>query len=268
MAAAADTIDKNKYSLFIETVQSSEIKCLVEALKDMLIHTNIEVTQQGLKIVQVGRERISMVNMILNASSFQNFYVESDMVLGLNLINLNSLLRSVGSHDTLTLFIHRNERNRLGIKLQDAGKNKVSRFMLDLIELDYVMHQIPNMTPQSVITMPSSDFQQTCRALGLITDEVDIRCAGNQIAFKGKGDYAEQITAFGETEDGIVFNEKANPQRPVQGVFNLKKLISFTKCTNLSNTIKIYMLNDSPLIVEYSITDMGWIKLCLSPKTT
>jgi proliferating cell nuclear antigen PCNA len=163
----------------------------------------------------VGRERISMVNMVLNAKAFQNFYVESDMILGVNLINLNSLLRSVGSHDTLTLFINKTERNKLGIKLQDAGKNKVTKFMLDLIELDYVVHDIPDMTPQSVITMPSSDFQQTCRALGLLTDSVDIQCAGNQISFKGKGDFAEQITAFGETEDGIIFNEKTNPLRPV-----------------------------------------------------
>ena len=47
----AETIDTSKYSLFIRTHQATEIRTLVEALKDILIHTNIEVTDSGLAIV-------------------------------------------------------------------------------------------------------------------------------------------------------------------------------------------------------------------------
>ena len=259
-------IDTSKYCLFIQTLQATEIRTLVEALKDILIHTNIEINENGLSIMEIGRERISLVSLKLKAESFQNFHCEKSMVLGVNLINLNSLLRTVQSNDILTLFILANDRNKLGILLQDASKNKVTRYMLDLIELEHRRHRVPDIRPESVLTMLSSDFQQTCRSLSVFTDEVEIFCAGNQIEFKGKGDYVEQITQFGETEDGVEFKEQANPSRPVQGMYNLKKLLSFAKCSNLSSMIKISMMNDMPMIIEYDITDLGNIKLCISPK--
>lgn len=263
----SSTVDTSKYCLFIQTLQATEIKSLIDALKDILIHTNIEVTKDGVNILQIGRERMSLVDMRLKAESFQNFYCEKTMILGVNLINMNSLLRTVQSNDILTLFIQTDNRNKLGIFLQDASKNKVTKYMLDLIELEYTPPIITASRPESILTMQASDFQQTCRSLSIFTDEVEIRCAGDQIEFRGKGDYAEQITQFGETEEGVEFKEQANPSRPVQGVFDLKKLMSFAKCSNLSSTIKILMMNDMPMIMEYDITDLGNIKLYISPKT-
>ena len=64
-----DSIDTSKYCLFIQTHQASEIRTLIEALKDMLIHTNIEVTKDGLKIQQIGRERVSLIHLKLNSDS-------------------------------------------------------------------------------------------------------------------------------------------------------------------------------------------------------
>jgi len=42
----------------------------VEALKDILIHTNIEINENGLSIMEIGRERISLVSLKLKAESF------------------------------------------------------------------------------------------------------------------------------------------------------------------------------------------------------
>ena len=53
----------------------------------------------------------------------------------------------------------------------------------------------------------------------------------------------------------------------VQGIFELRYLIIFTKCTNLCSDVTLYLKNDYPLIVRYSIGFLGEIKLVLSPKT-
>jgi proliferating cell nuclear antigen len=51
----------------------------------------------------------------------------------------------------------------------------------------------------------------------------------------------------------------------VQGVFSLKYLVLFTKCTNLSSSVEIYLKNDYPLIVKFMVASLGELKLCLSP---
>ena len=66
--------------------------------------------------------------------------------------------------------------------------------------------------------------------------------------------------------DGITeFIQKQDPSTIIQGEFALKNLSYFIKCTNLCNSIEMYLENDLPLIVKYSVASLGNIKLCLSP---
>jgi hypothetical protein len=50
----------------------------------------------------------------------------------------------------------------------------------------------------------------------------------------------------------------------VQGVFQLKHLVLFTKCTNLCPAIEIYLKNDFPLIIRYTVANLGEIKMVLA----
>ena len=59
-----------------------------------------------------------------------------------------------------------------------------------------------------------------------------------------------------------------NEHEIYQGVFNLKYLVMFTKCTNLSSVVELYLKNDYPLIIQYSVGSLGLIKLCLAPQQT
>jgi hypothetical protein len=58
------------------------------------------------------------------------------------------------------------------------------------------------------------------------------------------------------------------PQKEiVQGYFLLKPLALFTKCTGMSTDIMIYLKNNYPIIIEYSVAGLGEIKLALAPST-
>jgi proliferating cell nuclear antigen len=61
------------------------------------------------------------------------------------------------------------------------------------------------------------------------------------------------------------FIQKQNDDEIIQGEFSLKNLSYFIKCTNLCNSIEMYLENNIPLIVRYSVASLGEIKLCLAP---
>jgi len=42
----------------------------------------------------------------------------------------------------------------------------------------------------------------------------------------------------------------------------------FTKCTNLNNVVEVYLKNNFPIILKYSVASLGEIKLCLAPQDT
>ena len=79
------------------------------------------------------------------------------------------------------------------------------------------------------------------------------------------GDFASQETCLCETNNGLQFSQSAAPETPIQGIFSLKYLLLFTKCTNMCNQIHIYIKNDYPLVITYSVANLGDIKLCLAP---
>ena len=62
------------------------------------------------------------------------------------------------------------------------------------------------------------------------------------------------------------FIQKQDQSMVIQGEFSLKNLSYFIKCTNLCNSIEMYLENDLPLVVRYSVASLGNIKLCLAPK--
>ena len=84
------------------------------------------------------------------------------------------------------------------------------------------------------------------------------------MVFSCKGDFCTQEIIINDSEQINV--EQTTENEIYQGIFNLKYLVMFTKCTNLSNVIELYLKNDYPLIIQYSVGSLGLIKLCLAPQ--
>ena len=53
---------------------------------------------------------------------------------------------------------------------------------------------------------------------------------------------------------------------PVSMTFALRYMNSFTKATPLSSTVTISMSPDLPVVVEYKIAEMGYVRFYLAPK--
>ena len=182
------------------------------------------------------------------------------------MLNLFKLIKTMGNNDTLTLYLEENNESVLGIKIENSEKNTVTNFTLNLMDLHEDNIEIPPAEFESVITMPSVDFQKICRDMHNLADNIEIKSVENQLIFTCKGQFATQETCIGEANSGLLFVKNYNPDEIVQGIFALKHLVLFSKCTNLCNSIEVYLKNDYPLIIKYSVASLGEIKLCLAPK--
>jgi len=174
----------------------------------------------------------------------------------------------MNNNDTLSLYIEKDDPNRLGIRIENGEKNSLTKYKLNLMDLPEEKIDIPPASFESVLTMPSNDFQKICRDMHNIADNMEIKSVGNQLMFSCRGDYAVQETTLGETISGMSFIQNSNPEEVVQGIFALKHLVLFTKCTNLCNSIELYLKNDYPLIIKYNVASLGNVKLCLAPKSS
>ena len=253
------------YALEIRTVQASAFKILIEALKELLTDTCIDFDENGMKIVSLDNSHVVLVHLKLDASKFEYFYCEKKITIGVNMLNLYKLIRTINSNDTLTIFIESTDSNHLGIKIENGEKNTKTTYKLNLLDLDNPKISINSADFNYEIMLQSADFQKICRDMYNIAEVVEIKNIGNQLILSCQGDFCSQVTLLADTEN-YSCKSNNNNNNIVQGVFNLKYLVLFTKCTNLCSTVELFLKNDYPLLLKYMVASLGEVKLCLAPQ--
>lgn len=250
----------------IKTVQSGAFRTLIEALKEILTEANLEFDSQGIKIVAVDETHSVLVYLKLHADRFENYYCPVKHVLGVNMIYLFKLIKTMGNSDSLTLYLPANNPNKLGIRMENTEKSQVTNFMLKLFDTDVEDISIPGLTFTSIIHMHSTDFQKICRDMNVLGEKMEITSSGQNLIFRCVGDFADQETVIADNQANMkVVQTKGGTTEIVQGVFQLKHLVLFTKCTTLCPSIELYMKNDYPLILRYMVANLGEVKLVLAP---
>ena len=175
----------------------------------------------------------------------------------------------MSNDDTLSMYIDKGDYHDgivsfLGLQYDNGDIKQCYSQKLRLIEPDMDELVVPDVEYSTVINLPASDFQKIIRDLSNISERLEIKSVGNELIFKCQGPFASCEIRRSESDGNMEFIAKKNPAKVIQGEFSLKNLGYFIKCTNLCNTIEMYLENDLPLIVKYSVASLGEIKLCLA----
>ena len=252
------------YALNIKTVQGTTFKILIEALKEILTDTVIIINSSGMRICTMDSSHVILIHMKLEASKFEHYECDGEQMIGVNMLNLNKLIKTVNNNDTIAFSMLNSNKNELQIRVENTDKNTIKVSRLNLLDLDNSNMEIPPVEFNSVITLPSADFQKVCRDISNLSDTVEITNTDNKLILSCRGDFCEHEIILNDSENLKI--EQKNEGVIYQGEFDSKYLLQFTKCTNLSNVIEIYLKNDYPLIIQYAVGSLGKIKLVLAPQ--
>ena len=159
----------------IKTVQSAAFRVLIEALKEILTDANFEFDETGIKIIAMDSSHTVLVHLKLKHDSFEHFVCKKKRTLGINMLNMFKLIKTMGNNDSLTLFLEEDNESVLCIKIENSEKNSITNYRLNLMDLHEDNIEIPPATFDSVITMPSVDFQKICRDMHNLADNIEIK---------------------------------------------------------------------------------------------
>ena len=205
----------------------------------------------------------------LDADKFDYYnynYNKKKLTLGLNLNNLLKCLKCMSHFDTMTWQVESEDMNKLVIILESNERKEKKTFKLNLMDIEEQTYTIEPIQFPYLITLPSQDFHKYCKDMSSSNDKIEIKATSKKLYLSGKGDIGNIEFEVGETNGGLsIISTTNNTNEIVQGLFELKFLLIFTKCTNLCNQVTLYLRNDYPIIVTYQIAALGEIKLVLSP---
>jgi proliferating cell nuclear antigen len=109
-------------------------------------------------------------------------------------------------------------------------------------------------------TIPSVDFQRICRDMGNLATDIEIYRDGTELQLSCKGDFANQST---------VIECPTKVDCKVGNLFSLKYMNLFTKATGMCSSVQLLQHvteSDMPIVLKYSIANLGDMKFYLAPK--
>jgi proliferating cell nuclear antigen PCNA len=242
-------------------------KTMTEVLSNVLTETSWIFAKDGLLIATADPSRTIFIKIRLLSNEFTEYYCKYEKLeLGISLINLYKLLKSVDKDDTLTMYVEENDKQNLIMEIDNQNKKVKHWYKLKLMDLEPSQKKPSQVDFDVKITMPSAEFHKLCREMSNIAEYIEIKCTSKCIQFTCKGDCAERSTIYKSEEGGLnISSEGKKTNNIVQGIFELKNIILFTKCASLCNDIQIYMKNDFALTIVYTIATLGTITIAISP---
>lgn len=260
------------------TIQSHHIKQFFSSLKEQISETDLECTPTGIRILSIDSTHIVCVHAELYASSFEHYVCEKPFTIGIDVMSINKILKHTVNGDILTIFVGSSDSEDftgecLGIKIKNDQKKEDSVFHIDAIDTSVDRFSPGDLDYNVTISMPSSDLQSIINKLKNTGSEtLQLIYKNGTLTFIAKGGVAKATITRHKPDNannssGIII-KKDDKDSLITIFLNINKVSEFTKCTNLSQFVIIYLKNDSPVFFEYQIGSLGRLRLGQSPKNT
>ena len=137
-----------------------------------------------------------------------------------------------------------------------------------MMDIEQEQLAIPDTPYKATVKMGAAEFQRIIRDMQVLGDTCTIAVTKEGIRFSGSGNIGSgniliRQNAAAEDEKRQVI---VDMEEPVELNFALRYLNFFCKAAPLSEQVIISMSPDVPMVVEFPIQDVGYVKYYLAPK--
>ncbi len=274
-------MEKKNEIFYMKTVMASAIRILADSLKEILVEANLECNKEGVFIKAMNNTKTQMIKLQLYACKMDEYRFSSNepLFLGIDMQNFNKIIKCIKNDDVFVMYYDKDESNYLKIELHNKKNGIVKDYSLKLIDID--QDHVPN--PEfstdvyTIISIPSIAFKEYSKEIFSLSESMEIIYTKELLQFKGDGSSSNanyQIHLQSNTKPDELLDSsspflinipKDSEHKIIQGIYSLKNLCQFTKCTNLCVSLKLYIANSKALVLNYTNADLGEIFLCLAP---
>lgn len=247
--------------------QASILKKVVDAIKDLVQDCNFDCNDSGIALQAMDNSHVALVSMMLKAETFSPYRCDRNIALGVNLSSLTKVLRAAQNEDIMTLKAA-DAPDTLSLLFESSDNDRLSEYDLKLMDIDQEHLGIPETEYAATITMPSAEFKRICTDLLAMSESVNIEASKDGIKFSCTGDIGNgSVTLRSHTNvDKPKENIDIELGEPVSLTFSLKYLANFCKAAGLSDSVKICLSSEVPLLVEYNLSGNSFLRFYLAPK--
>jgi len=243
------------------------LKKVIDAVKDLLNDAQWECTESGMALQAMDSSHVALVSLKLRAEGFEEYRCDRSLNMGVNLANMSKILKCAANDDSVT-FRAQEDGDTITFLFEAPNQERQSEFEIKLMDLDSEHLGIPDTDYSCVVTMPSSEFSRICRDLSQLGDSLCITCTKSGVNFSSKGDLGKGSINLANSANADKEEEtvRVDLREPCVVTYAIKYLNTFAKAAPLSKQVNLSLSNDVPIVIEFKIEEMGYVRYYLAPK--
>jgi proliferating cell nuclear antigen len=230
----------------------------IGTISEMIDEAEMSVTDTGIRITAADRAVVVVVDFFLSRNAFNEFALEGDKKIGVNLLNLLQVLRRAMPGDILSIKLI---DNKLELILSGGSTRK---FVLPLIDI----------SREDAPPLDKFDFSANLRVstdmlnngfddADLITDSIVFTIRKDQLMLKAESDSSSTQLELQPGTEWLKIIDMAEPVRARYSLDYLKKII---KARKLAPEATLAMSTDYPLKLEFETPGKLRLSFILAPR--
>jgi len=241
------------------TKDSKLLRDSVDTISQLIDDGLFKLKKDGIELMASDRAMVSFVDFKLKASSFDEYECDKDRSIGLNLLNLLTVLKRVNSNDKLTLELNEKE-NKLEVALEGDSRR---RFAIPLIEISREeMPQIDKLEFSAAAELRADIFEQGINDADIVADSVVIEITPENLRMSAEGNSSKAELNLEKGNEALF---DLNTTEKVNSRYSLEYLKKMIKGSKLSEKTRIMLGKDFPLRIEFKGENAN-LSMILAPR--
>lgn len=258
--------EETEYLFRCKTTDAYTFKVLTELLHNIIKTACFEITTKKIVLRMMDSNRRTLVDLSMNAESFNLYYfsplVESGVInIGLNLNHFYKMLKSIKKRDQLYLFIDDKNTSDLGIHIIPRDLSRVTKAFVKVQNIQNLEIALPESYDHSIF-VASNEFSKMCKDMFNMSASISITTKKYSIGFMcNVGSVYSREVILGET----TLEEPAGYEAFTED-YDTEQLSRILKVAGLHSSLIIKSKKNMPLQISSRVGVLGEITIFIKSK--
>lgn len=228
-------------------------------------HLSITFSPSGIYLQTMDSSRISIIELTINKSWFDEYKCGADVVLGIPVNILFKIMNAREKVQTIQIIYETAGTDTLSIHFTSEDKTIFNKyFQCPLLDIETETMQIPDIEYAAEFSLPSTMFGTLINQLKTFGDSLDISCTEEQIELSANSQESGKMSVEVKIDDLSAFSINENEQLKLS--FSLIQLHNISMFHKLSKEVSLGLCDQYPMSVQYLFGEGCSLRAFLAPK--
>jgi len=216
--------------------------------------------KDGISLTAADRAMVAVIDLLISKDAFEEYEVEEEKEVGLNMTNFLSLLKRARGSDKVSLEL---VENRLILTIFNGTKR---RFTIPLLQL--TREEIPPIDQlefKATVTLKPEVLEDAIKDASVITDAVIFHATKEYFKISAEGDVSQAELELRQGDEGLV---DLQVQENSKAKYPLDYLEKILKAAKISDEVTIKFAQDYPMRIDFKYEGKARISMVVAPRVS